>query len=101
MQWQQNYGIWNDWYQKLPYSTAYVVIYIYIYWLRNGFSTRTWRLEYNFSHGAGTLSSVLEAGRGVSTETCGLDDVFPPDDLGSGPYTQSIMIFIPWILAAS
>ena len=31
MQWQQNYGIWNDWYQKLPYSTAYVVIYIYIY----------------------------------------------------------------------
>ena len=24
-------------------------------------------------------------GRGTSAETCGLDDVFPPDDLGSRP----------------
>ena len=32
------------------------------------------------------LSIPLEAGRGISAETCGLDDVFPPDDLGSGPY---------------
>ena len=28
----------------------------------------------------------LEAGRGISAETCGLEDVFLPDDLGSGPY---------------
>ena len=33
------------------------------------------------------------AGRGISAETCGLDDVFPPDDLSSGPYTQSIIRF--------
>ena len=30
---------------------------------------------------------------GISAETCGLDDVFPPDDLSSGPYTQSIIRF--------
>ena len=35
----------------------------------------------------------LTAGRGISAETCGLDDVFPPDDLSSGPYTQSIIRF--------
>ena len=31
------------------------------------------------------LSIPLEAGRGISTETCELDDVFPADDLESGP----------------
>ena len=35
------------------------------------------------------LSIPLEAGRGISTETCELDDVFPADDLESGPYTES------------
>ena len=30
----------------------------------------------------------LEADRRTSAETCGLDDVFPPDDLGSGLYTS-------------
>ena len=35
----------------------------------------------------------VTAGRGISAETCGLDDVFPPDDLSSGPYTQSIIRF--------
>ena len=29
------------------------------------------------------LPFLLEAGWATSTETCGLDDVFPPDDLGS------------------
>ena len=29
------------------------------------------------------LSIPLTTGRGTSAETCGLDDVFPPDDLGS------------------
>ena len=29
----------------------------------------------------------------VDPSTCGLDDVFPPDDLSSGPYTQSIIRF--------
>ena len=31
------------------------------------------------------LSILLTTGRGTSAETCGLDDVFPPDDLGSRP----------------
>ena len=36
----------------------------------------------------------LEADRGISAETCGLEGMFPCDDLdfGSGPYTQSIII---------
>ena len=34
------------------------------------------------------LSIPLEAGRGMSAETCGLDDLFPSDDIGSNPYTQ-------------
>ena len=33
------------------------------------------------------LSIPLKAGRGMSANTCWLDDVFPPDDLGSGPCT--------------
>ena len=41
----------------------------------------------------------LETGRGTSAKTCGLDDVFPPDDLGSGPYTPFI-IYIPYIVTA-
>ena len=46
------------------------------------------------------LSIPLEAGRGISAETCRLDDVFAPDDLGSGLYTQFIMTYIPCIIAA-
>ena len=34
-----------------------------------------------------------------STKTCGLDDGFPPDDLGSGRYSPFI-IYIPYITAA-
>ena len=37
------------------------------------------------------LSIPSEAGRGMSAENFGLDDVFPPDDLGSGLYTQFII----------
>ena len=37
----------------------------------------------------------IKTGWGTSAETCGLYDVFPPDDLGSGPYTQFIIIYIP------
>ena len=36
---------------------------------------------------------------GISAETCELDDVFPPDDLGSGPYTPFI-IYMPYTIAA-
>ena len=31
------------------------------------------------------LSIPLTTSPGTSAETCGLDDVFPPDDLGSRP----------------
>ena len=33
------------------------------------------------SHGAGTVVCPFTTGRGVGTETCGMDNVFPPDDL--------------------
>ena len=45
------------------------------------------------------LSIPLEAGQGISAETCGLDDAFPPHDLGSGSYTPFV-IYIPYIIAA-
>ena len=56
--------------------------------LTHDFWTRTGGWEFDRSHGAGTshiLSIPLTTGRGTSAETCGLDDVFPPDDLGSRP----------------
>ena len=37
-----------------------------------------------------SLSWTLSC-RGISADTCGLDNVFPPGDLGSGPYTQCII----------
>ena len=45
------------------------------------------------------LSTSLEAGGGISAQPCELDDVFPPDDLGSGPYTPTI-VYITDIMAA-
>ena len=41
----------------------------------------------------------IKAGRGISAETCGLGDVFPPYDFGSGPCTPFIR-YIPYIIAA-
>ena len=41
----------------------------------------------------------LKAGRGISVKTCGLDDVFLPDDLGYGPCTP-FFIYMPYIIAA-
>ena len=35
----------------------------------------------------------------MSDEICGLDDVFPPNELGSGPYTPFI-IYLQYITAA-
>ena len=32
------------------------------------------------SHGAGTAVCRFTTGRGVGTETCEMDNVFPPDD---------------------
>ena len=68
-------------------------------WLHNGFRTRTggwevWLLPWRIH----ILSIPLKAGREISAETYGLDDVFPPDDLGSGPCTPFI-IYMPHIIA--
>ena len=46
------------------------------------------------------LPIPLETGRGIGAKTCGLEDVFPPDDLGSGLYTQRIIIYMSCIIAA-
>ena len=43
-------------------------------------------------------SIPLEAGHGTSAQTCGLNDMFPPDDFVSGPYAPFI-IYIPYIIA--
>ena len=40
-----------------------------------------------------TDSILLEAGRGIRPEFCGLDDVVLHDDLGSGPYAQFIIMY--------
>ena len=81
-------------------KTPLLLLWWCIHWLRNVFWIRTggwefWLLPWH-RH---ILSIPLEAGRGISAETCGMDDVFPPDDLGSGPYTPFI-IYIPYIIAA-
>ena len=56
--------------------------------------------SFDYSHGRWHILSIpLKAGRGISAETCGLDDVLPPDDLGSGPCTPFIT-YIPHIIAA-
>ena len=41
------------------------------------------------------LSIPLTTGRGTSSETCGLDDVFPPDDLGSRPEALCCVFGLP------
>ena len=64
-------------------STEYVISYELI---------DTWLLDSNRRVGVWSLpwrwhilSIPLKTGQGTSAETCGLDDVFPPDDLGSRP----------------
>ena len=37
---------------------------------------------------------------GISAETCGLDDMLPADDIGSGPYTKFILIKLSCIIDA-
>ena len=66
-------------------STAHVILYELI---------DTWFLDSN-RRVAGSLIApmalahplhrILTTGRGTSAETCGLDDVFPPDDLDYRP----------------
>ena len=64
-------------------STAYVILYELIdtWLLDSNRRVRVWSLPWRWH----ILSIPLTTGRGTSAETCWLDDVFPPDDLGSRP----------------
>ena len=64
-------------------STAYVILYKLIdtWFLDSNRRVGVWSLPWGWH----ILSIPLTTGRGTSAETCGLDDVFPPDDLGSRP----------------
>ena len=61
-------------------STAYIILYKLIdtWFLDSNSRMGVWSLPWHWH----ILSIPLPTGRGT---TCGLDDVFPPDDLGSRP----------------
>ena len=46
------------------------------------------------------LPILIKASRSISAETCGLDDVFPPDDLRFGPAILFMSIYVFRILDA-
>ena len=97
LQWQLNYGVWTDWFQKLLYcicSNTYVD-YIMVF----GLEQEDGRANNPISL-AHPLHPIRSRWR-KNAETCGLDDVFPPDDLSSGQHTQFIIIHIPCIIATS
>ena len=64
-------------------STAYVILceLIDTWFLGSNRRVGVWSLPWRWH----ILSIPLTTGRGTSAETCGLVDVFPPDDLGSRP----------------
>ena len=64
-------------------STVYIVLYKWIdtWFLDSNRRVGVWSLPWRWH----ILSIPLTTGRGTSAETCGSDDVFPPDDLGSRP----------------
>ena len=64
-------------------SIAYIVLYKWIdtWFLDSNRRLGVWSLPWRWH----ILSIPLTTGRGTSAETCGLDDVFTPDDLGSRP----------------
>ena len=80
--------------------TPLLQMWRYINWLRNGFWTRTADASVITPMALTHPSIPLETGRAISAEIWGLDDVFAPDDLGSGPYTQSIILYITCIIGA-
>ena len=65
----------------------------YMNWLTYEFWTRTGRLGvWSLPWRCHILSIPLTTGRGTGTETCGLDYVFPPDDLCSRP--EALFLYI-------
>ena len=73
-------------------STAYIVLYEWIdtWFLDSNRRVGVWSLPWRWH----ILSIPLTTGRGTSAETCGLDDAFPPDDLGSRPEAQCWYIYV-------
>ena len=66
-------------------STVYVILFEFIdLWVLDSNSrVGVWSLLWRWH----ILSILLKTGGGISAKTCGLDDVFPPDDLCSRPET--------------
>ena len=64
-------------------STAYVILYELIdtWFLDSNRRVSVWSLPWRWH----IISIPLTTDRGTGAETCGLDDVFPPDDLCSRP----------------
>ena len=90
LQRSHNYGVWNYWQQKLLYCICYT---IWIDWHMIVDSNRrvgVWSLSWRWH----ILSIPLTTGRGTGAETCGLDDVFPPDDLCCRPEALLMLIYI-------
>ena len=77
-------------------SIAYIVLYKWIdtWFLDSNRRVGVWSLPWRWH----ILSISLTTGRGTSAEICGLDDVFPPDDLGSRPEAlcKYICMYIPY-----
>ena len=67
--------------ELLTANTPLLHMLYYMNWLTHDFWTRTggWEFPWRWH----ILSIPLTTGRGTGAETCGLDDVFPPDDLCS------------------
>ena len=72
-------------------SNAYVILYelIDLWVLDSNRRVRVWLLPWRWH----ILSILLITDRGISTKTCGFDDVFPPDDLCSHPEILCIFIY--------
>ena len=79
LQRSHNYRVWNYWQQKLLYCIYYTI------WI-------DWHMIFGLEQEGGSLIAPMalahplhpiDNSRGTGAETCGLDDVFPPDDLCS------------------
>ena len=67
----------------------------YMNWLTHEFWDSNRRVGvWSLPRGWHILSIPSKTGRGTSAETCGLDDVFPPDDLGIRPEALCWYIYI-------
>ena len=73
-------------------STAYVIQYELIdtWFLDSNKRVGVWSLPWRWH----IVSIPLTTGRGTGTETCGLDDVFPPDDFCARPQALCSYIYI-------